>query len=180
LRTGSAPDAAISHRLHSVLAPLRAVYAAMVGSVLLYWVVVQLIRRVGQLPRGRDVFTAVDWLRYPLFVLGAAACVAVVVMRRRVLDHARVIGRAQGQNLPEILSALTSSQVVVFAVGEIPATLGLALYFVGGYLVDFYVLAAVSLLSFILAYPSAGDWERALLRLRAARPELFAPPGTQI
>jgi hypothetical protein len=91
-----------------------------------------------------------------------------------------VIGRAQGQNLPEILSALTSSQVVVFALGEIPATLGLALYFVGGYLVDFYVLAAVSLLSFVLAYPSAGDWEQALLRLRAVRPELFAPPGTQI
>jgi len=170
-------DEAVRRRLRTVLAPVRAVYGAMVGSVLLYWIVVQLIRKVGQLPRGRDVFTAVDSMRYPLYVLGAAACVAVVVMRRRVLDPRRVIGRARGQNLPEILAALTSGQVMVFALGEVPAILGLALYFVGGYLVDFYVLAALSLVSFAMAYPSAGEWEQALLRLRAARPELFTPPG---
>ncbi len=171
-------DDAIRHRLRAVLAPLRVVYGAMVGSILVYWIVVQAIRKVGQIPRGRDVFAAVDWLRYPLYVLGIAACVAVLVTRQRLFDPENVARRAQGQNLPEVLSALSSNQVLVFAVGEVPVILGLALYFVGGYLLDFYILAGLSAAAFALAYPSAVEWEQVLIRIRAFRPELFEPPGS--
>jgi hypothetical protein len=171
-------DDAIRHRLRAILAPLRVVYGAMVGSILIYWVVVQVIRKVGQIPRGRDIFGAVDWLRYPLYVLGLAACVAVVVMRRRLFDPEDVIRRARGQNLPELLSTLSSNQVLVFAVGEVPVILGLALYFVGGYLLDFYILAALSLMAFALAFPSAVEWEQVLIRIRTVRPELFSQPGS--
>jgi hypothetical protein len=150
----------------------------MVGSILVYWIVVQVIRKVGQIPRGRDVFAAVDWLRYPLFVLAVAACVAVVVMRRRLFDPERVIRPARGQNLPELLAALSYKQVLVFAVGEVPVILGLALYFVGGYLLDFYLLAGISAVAFALAYPSAVEWEQVLIRIRAFRPELFEPPSS--
>ena len=170
-------DDAIHHRLRAVLAPLRVVYGVMVGSILVYWLVVQAIRKVGQIPRGRDVFASVDWLRYPLFVLGLAACVAVVVMRRRLFDPERVVRPARGQNLPELLAALSYNQVLVFAVAEVPVILGLALYFVGGYLLDFYLLAGLSGVAFALAYPSAVEWEQVLIRLRAFRPELFEPPG---
>ena len=172
----TALDDAIRRRLRDVLAPLRVVYAAMVGSILIYWIVVQVIRRVGQIPRGRDVFAAVDWLRYPLYVLGIAACAAVVVTRQRLFDPENVVRRARGQNLPEVLSALSSNQVMVFAVGEIPVILGLALYFVGGYLLDFYILAGLSAVAFALAYPSAVEWEQVLSRIRAFRPELFEQP----
>jgi hypothetical protein len=72
-----------------------------------------------------------------------------------------------------VLSALSSNQVLIFAVGEIPVILGLALYFVGGYLLDFYILAGLSALAFALAYPSAVEWEQVLIRIRAFRPELF-------
>jgi hypothetical protein len=171
-------DDAIRRRLRSVLAPLRVVYGAMVGSILVYWIVVQVIRKVGQIPRGRDIFAAVDWLRYPLYVLGIAACVAVLVTRRRLFDPEGVIRRAREQNLPEVLSALSSNQVLIFAVGEIPVILGLALYFVGGYLLDFYLLAGLSALAFALAYPSAVEWEQVLIRIRAFRPELFDQPGS--
>jgi hypothetical protein len=170
-------DDAIRHRLRAVLAPLRVVYGVMVGSILVYWLVVQAIRKVGQIPRGRDVFASVDWLRYPLYVLGVAACVALVAMRRRLFDPERVIRAARGQNLPELLAALSYNQVLVFAVAEVPVILGLALYFVGGYLVDFYLLAGLSGVAFALAYPSAVEWEQVLVRLRASRPELFEPPG---
>ena len=171
-------DDGIRHRLRAVLAPLRVVYGVMVGSILVYWIVVQVIRRVGQIPRGRDVFAAVDWLRYPLYVLGIAACVAVVVTRQRLFDPENVTRRARGQNLPEVLSALSSNQVLIFAVGEVPVILGLALYFVGGYLLDFYILAGLSAVAFALAYPSAVEWEQVLIRIRTSRPELFEPPGS--
>lgn len=171
-------DDAIRHRLRTILAPLRVVYGAMVGSILVYWIVVQAIRKVGQIQRGRDAFAAVDWLRYPLYVLGVAACVAVLLLRRRLFDPERVIRRARGLNLPELLAALSYNQVLVFAVGEAPVILGLALYFVGGYLVDFYILAALSAVAFALAFPSAVDWEQALIRIRAFRPELFEQPGS--
>lgn len=168
----------IRHRLRAVLAPLRVVYGAMFGTILVYWIVVQVIRKVGQIPRGRDVFAAVDWLRYPLYVLGLATCVAIVMMRRHLFDPNGVIRRARGRNLPELLSVLSSNQVLVFAVGEIPVILGLALYFVGGYLVDFYVLAGISAVAFAFAFPSAREWEEVLKRIRTFRPELFADPGS--
>ena len=166
-------DEAIRNRVNAVLAPLRVVYGAMVGSILVYWIVVQVIRKVGQIPRGRDAFASVDWMRYPLYVLGFAACVGILMMRRRLFDPARLILRARGRSLPEVLSVLSSNQILVFAVAEIPVILGLALYFVGGYLWDFYALAAVSVLAFALAFPSTSQWVAALTRIRASRPELF-------
>ena len=166
-------DEAIRNRVTAVLAPLRVVYGAMVGSILVYWVVVQVIRKVGQIPRGRDAFASVDWMRYPLYVLGFGACVGILLMRRRLFDPARLILRARGRSLPEVLSVLSSNQILVFAVAEIPVILGLALYFVGGYLWDFYALAAVSVLAFALAFPSTSQWVAALTRIRASRPELF-------
>ncbi|HTX53724.1 MAG TPA: hypothetical protein VMD08_09950 [Candidatus Baltobacteraceae bacterium] len=168
------PDDAIRGRVRMVLAPLRVVYAAMLGSILVYWVVVQVIRMVARIPRGRDVFAAVDWLRFPLYGLGAIACVAVFIMRRKLFDRERLLRQTRGRNLPEILSLLSSNQILVFAVAEAPVVLGLVLYFVGGYLFDFYALAAASVLAFALAFPSSRDWEDALDQLRTARPELFA------
>ena len=35
---------------------------------------------------------------------------------------------------------------------------------------------AIGGLAFALAFPSAGEWEEALGRIRASRPELFSPP----
>jgi hypothetical protein len=168
-------DRAIEDRVRTVLAPLRVVYGAMVGSILVYLIVVQVIRKVGQIPRGRDIFTAVDWLRYPLYVLGIAACAAVIMVRRWLFQPEGLLRRAAGQALPEVLSALSSHQVLVFAVAEVPVVLGLALYFVGGYLLDFYLMAGLSMVAFSLAFPSSSDWEEALRALRASRPELFAP-----
>jgi hypothetical protein len=165
----------IRDRVRTVLGPVRVVYGAMIGSVLVYWIVVQVIRKVGQIPRGRDMFAAVDWLRYPLYVLGIAACVAVILLRRGLFNADRVAGLAQGRTLPEILSGLSSQQIMVFAVAEVPVILGLALYFVGGYLIDFYALAGVSLIGFALARPSAADWERALGSISRARPDLLTP-----
>jgi hypothetical protein len=89
-----------------------------------------------------------------------------------------VIRRAQGRNLPELLSILSSNQVLVFAVGEIPVILGLALYFVGGYLVDFYVLAGLSVVALAFAFPLAREWEELLKRVRSFRPELFVDPAS--
>ena len=169
-------DEAIRKRVHAVLAPLRVVYGAMVGSILAYWLVVQVIRKVGQIPRGRDAFAAVDWMRYPLYAVGLGACVGILLMRRRLFDPAGLVRRARGRSLPELLSVLSSNQILVFAVAEVPVILGLALYFVGGYLLDFYALAAVSALAFVLAFPSTREWEDALSRIRASRPELFPPP----
>ena len=168
-------DEAVRKRVNTVLAPLRVVYGAMVGSILVYWIVVQVIRRVGQIPRGRDIFTSVDWLRYPLYVLGGVACVAIIVLRRRLFHPRRLIRQARGRSLPDVLSALSSNQILVFAVAEVPVILGLALYFVGGYLLDFYAMAALSGVAFGLAFPSAQEWEVALTRLRASRPDLFPP-----
>ncbi len=170
-------DEAIRNRVRAVLAPLRVVYGAMIGSILVYWIVVQVIRKIGQIPQGRDLFAAVDWLRYPLYVLGMAACVAIPVMRRRLFATGSLLHRARGHGLPDILSGLSSSQILVFAIAEIPVILGLALYFVGGYLLDFYILAGLSFLGFALAFPSGADWEAALLSLRASCPELFVLQG---
>ena len=171
-------DEAIRKRVNAVLAPLRVVYGAMVGSILVYWIVVQVIRKVGQIPRGRDTFAAVDWMRYPLYAPRHRG------LRRHPPDAASTVRpgrpdpRAHGRSLPEVLSVLSSNQILVFAVAEVPVILGLALYFVGGYLLGF-LRASRRLRPGVRHGLSVREGVgRALSQIRASRPELFASSGS--
>lgn len=164
-------DPGSSQRLRASFRTLRVIYFGMLSSLLVYWIVVMLTRKVGSIPEGRGAYTETDWLRYPLYVVGAGLTVLVAVLRRRLLEPAMVRERATGSDAQSWLNAIVTAFVIIFALAEIPAILGLALYFVGGYLTDFWVMSVFTLFAFASAYPRE---DRGAEILRAL---LAAPPG---
>jgi hypothetical protein len=140
-------------RLQTSFRTLRVTYAGMLSSLGACWLVVMLTRKVGAIPAGRGAYSEMDWLRYPLYVVGAGLVVLVLVIRTWLLRPAMVRERAVGGDAQAYLNAIFAAHVVVFALAEIPAILGLALYFVGGYLRDFFALATMALCAFAAVFP---------------------------
>lgn len=164
-------------RLRSSFRSLRVTYAGMLSSLAVYWFVVMLTRKVGAIPAGRGPFSDVDWLRYPLYAVGAGLVGLVVGVRGRMLRPATVRERAAGNDAQAYLNAIFAAHVVAFALAEIPAILGLALYFVGGYLKDFFAMAGLALCAFAVVFPREERGAEILQSLLPPAPPLGAARG---
>lgn len=163
-------EAEVRGRLAASFRTLRAVYWAMLGSLGLYWLVVMVTRKVGSIPSGRGAYAEMDWLRYPLFVVGAGLAVLTTLARRYLLRPAALRQRATAGDPSGYLNAVVSAHVVAYALAEIPAVLGLALYFLGGYLTDFYAMAAFGICAFAGAFPREDEAAALLATLLTAPP----------
>jgi len=92
-------------------------------------------------------------VRYAFFLAAAAAVVLI-----RVLNAAGLRRRKTAP--PEaFLGRLRSVALLTLALAEAPALLGLALFLVGGYNVDFYGLMFVSLILLFMYFPRIRTWE---------------------
>jgi len=159
-------------RLQTSFRTLRVTYAGMLSSLGACWLVVMLTRKVGAIPAGRGAYSEMDWLRYPLYVVGMGLVLLVLAMRAWLLRPAMVRDRAAGSNAQAYLNAIFAAHVVVFALAEIPAILGLALYFVAGYLRDFFALAVMALCAFAAVFPREAQGTEILRALM--------PPGAPL
>lgn len=169
-------DEGAQRRLQTTYRTLRVTYAGMLSSLGVYWVVVMLIRRVGAIPDSRSSYAETEWLRYPLYAVGAGLCGLVLVVRQYLLRPARVRDRATGSDAQAYLNAIFAVHVIVFALAEIPAVLGLALYFLGGFLIDFYAMAAFSLFGFAAVFPRRAQGASILVALLATPSPLRPAP----
>lgn len=163
-------------RLRDAFRTLRVTFAGMLSSLAVYWIVVMLTRKVGAIPAGRGAYTESDWLRYPLYALGVGVVALILVLRRYLLRPAAVRDRANGDDAQAYLNAIFAAHVVGFALAEVPAILGLALYFVGGYLLDFYLMGALALCGFAAARPREEGGAAILRSLLPTSPPLRPTP----
>jgi hypothetical protein len=167
-------DAEGLERARSGLATARRLHLAMLATLVGYLAIVQLVRRIGIDPGARDPFADLAWLRYPAYVLALAALAAVPVAARRLLTRGVAVRPAPGAAPADAVTMLVSRNAILYVLGEIPVILGLVLYFVGGYLVDFYLLLVASLLAILLATPREHRWLAAVEHLSAGPPERSA------
>jgi hypothetical protein len=95
-------------------------------------------------------------IRYGFYL--AAAAVIIVI---RVLN---AVGfRRKKTDRPEaLLGRLRAVALLTLAAAEIPTLLGLALFLLGGYNVDFYMLTFVSLVLIFMYFPRPRVWETRL------------------
>jgi hypothetical protein len=159
----SSPD--ITGLFQAKLRTAKAVGAAVMGSLLIDLVVVEAIRAadrpffgLARLGGGR---TAV---RYGTYLAAAAAILAV----RWVSGLAA--RRSEAETEETRLGRLFASAVAGLALAEAPAVLGLALFLLGGYNSDFYVLLFVSGVLTFMYFPRASVWKARLASSRRTCP----------
>src|SRR5260370_4547414 len=117
------------------------IYGAMMGSVLLYAVAVEVVN-LSQAPFSGFAGTPLDpMVRYALWGVALVQVMLILVVRRSLL--AKSPGPAPGASIA----------IVTAALAEIPAVLGLVLFMVSGLRADFYALLTLSLLLLATWFP---------------------------
>ncbi|UCG50971.1 MAG: hypothetical protein JSW58_12320 [Candidatus Latescibacterota bacterium] len=105
---------------------------------------------------GAQSFAPMTGLDIPRYVFLVGGLVFIPVAR---LVRANLLQRSPDEPLETLLVKLSRAAVVTGAICEVPALLGLVLFFIGGQRVDFYLLCAVSAGMFIVYFPRLSRWK---------------------
>jgi F0F1-type ATP synthase membrane subunit c/vacuolar-type H+-ATPase subunit K len=141
--------------MHNNLSELKKRYLAvnfiglaMIGSVFIYAVVVEILQRFFAPFEGFASFpeSTADLLTYLFLFLALVNYFLIRIISRN-------ISARSPQNLPQI-------SIINFALCEAVAVFGLVIFLLTGNSVSFYIFFALSLLFFYLNYPKYENWER--------------------
>jgi hypothetical protein len=138
-------------RIHLKSATLIA--TAIIASLLIYLGLVEVLRAVYRPFRGFATIANIQQLRYVVF--GAAAAVIVLIR----LLRPQLLRKAPGEDAKTALHRLQRAAIMTLVLGEIPGILGLGLFLLSGYNIDFYVLVFASLLLIFMYFPRRTAWE---------------------
>jgi hypothetical protein len=120
----------------------------------LYLILVEIIRARFRPFSGFAEISDPRTLRYSFF----AAAVVLVIMNRII--NGRLLKRgAQGDHPEAMIRALYRSSVFAMTFAEMPALIGLALFFIKGLNQDFYVLLLASLILLFMYFPRRKSWQ---------------------
>jgi len=101
-------------------------------------------------------------LRYVLYGISIAQFFFIKAIRNKVLSTKKQIGLQrsdQGKAFSPNIQKLLYATIVTYAFCESSALYGLVLFFIGKDKFDFYVLSAISLISFAIYFPRYHQWE---------------------
>ena len=129
----------------------RTIGAAMIASLLVYAVAVEIIRARFAPFEGFARFPQWEVLRYAFVGLAVADAVLIRILKARLLA-VRPAGSAPG-------AALQTTSVVTFALCEVVGLWGVVPFVVAGSAVDFYFFLVLSLLLFGVHFPRWDQWQ---------------------
>jgi hypothetical protein len=138
-------------RIHLKSATLIA--TAIIVSLVIYLGLVEILRAVYRPFRGFVTLANIHQLRYAIF--GAAAAVIFLI---RVL-RPRLLRKIPGEDAKATIHRLQRAAIVTMILGEIPGILGLGLFLLGGFNIDFYVLVFASILLVFMYFPRRIAWD---------------------
>ena len=140
---------------------------AMMASLVAYLVVVTLIEG-STITLGEATAVPLATLGLLKFAFLGTAALAFALIRpitRKVLyagsgpvPRGRAHRRTEGTAAPET-GPLANTAVITYGLCEVPAILGLVLYFLGRNISDFYLFLIVSLFAFSVHFPRYSQWE---------------------
>jgi hypothetical protein len=136
-----------SHKTASVIG------IAIIASLFLYLVIVEVLRAKMRRFHGLVQFPGVNMLRYVFYGIAV-----IEVLATRLLQGI-LLRRAPGDDARATVVKLARTAVVTLSLSEVPALLGLVLFLLGGLNKDFYALLAVSLVLVFMYFPRLGSWE---------------------
>src|SRR2546426_12809440 len=137
---GPTPDLRTRHRMMTIVA------AAMLVSVAVYWILVEILARLGTV---RHAFPGEVRIGYVALALGVIVAYAASIVRRSML--------AGGAGDPG--ARIQVASVVTFALAEIPAILRVVALLVTGLREAAYPLFVLSIAAHAIYFPRWSQWE---------------------
>ncbi|MDH5705375.1 MAG: hypothetical protein OEZ45_05090 [Candidatus Aminicenantes bacterium] len=129
------------------------VNVAIIGTLILYAVVIEILRRQLAPFQGLMEISNVTLLRYILYGIAILNIFLIRIMRRLLLR------KPPSEKFNLLKFKLLKTSLVTAALCEIPAILGLILFLLIGSVRDYYQLAGVSFILVFLHFPRYGNWE---------------------
>jgi hypothetical protein len=127
--------------------------AAVIASLFLYAVVVEVGRAWLKPFLGFARVENALVLRYAFY-----AAAIVIVISSRILNSL-ILRKSRQADLKAVIRKLSLAAIVSMTLGEGPAVMGLALFLLGGFSRDFYMLLIVSLFLEFMYFPRLRNWE---------------------
>ncbi len=135
-----------AHKMSAVL------HIAFMATLILYALVVEILRGGLQDFHGFLEDVSLSWIRYIFYVLGFAQIFIIRFLREKLFQ-----GMTSG-NERILVTRIVRISIFISALCEVPALLGLVLFLLGGNTREFYILAFISLVLFILYFPRHSNW----------------------
>jgi hypothetical protein len=151
LESGETPGVVdlVPGRIDTAYRQAAIVTGAIGGSLVIYLVLVELLRRTLPAP---SMIPDLEIMRIALFVLAGMMVFSSTVIKSVMLRNAPA-------DVAQRLTRLRTASILAAALSEIPAMLGLVLFLVGRMIGDFYILGVVSLYMLVRHYPRRDQWE---------------------
>lgn len=135
------------------LKPAVMVSAVILASLVVYLALVEVLKATLKPFHGFAGLADMQPVRYAAFGAAAAVILLILVLR------ARLFKRKSGDDAGAALARLQRAALLTMVLAEVPAVLGLVLFFVGGNAADFYKLLFASIVLAFIHFPRRGAWE---------------------
>jgi len=126
---------------------------AIIGSLIIYAIVVEIIRRQFAPFTGFGGMSDITVVRYLFYGIVVINVFIIRVLRNLILR------KSSSDDTQSIIRKLSRSALITAALCEVPALLGLLLFLLAGSIRDFYQLAGLSFILVFLHFPRYGNWE---------------------
>ncbi len=129
------------------------VYVALMVSIGIYFIVFEVLK--SRIPDFQGILERFDlpWIRYAFYALGLLQIFLIKFIRETFTKSVTTVDEKT------LISHLNKISTMSAALCEVPAILGLVLFFLSGSTKDFYVLLFISLALFVLFFPRYTNWE---------------------
>lgn len=126
--------------------------AALLVSLLVFAGLVEFFRLSFKGYFGLALFDHIRMIRILFYMIGALEIIVIRVIRGLVLRKSR------GENPRTLVQKLFRTSVISATLSEIPALLGLVLFFLTGQTRDFFILLVVSFFLIFMFFPRRQNW----------------------
>lgn len=127
--------------------------AAVIGTLIIYAVVIEILRRQLAPFEGFVEISNASVLRYILYGITVVDIFIIRLMRVSLMR------KPPADDLKLVRVKLLRASIITAALCEIPAVLGLVFFLLAGSIRDYYQLAGVSFILVFLHFPRYGNWE---------------------
>ena len=146
--------------------------AAIGGALILYLGIAEVFKSTRAPVDPLDDRSRFDLVRMVFYALALAQFLMIGFVRGLILRT------SSPEPVATLLAKLARANIVTLALCELPALFGLVLFFLAGFVSDFYLLFGVSMLMLFFYFPRYNKWKNWVINKAGAHWDSDNGPGT--